>query len=326
MTEKITTQKEESIALLEGKARDLLNASKSAATKRAYTSDWKTFTRWAIEQERAFLPASGATVVLYLTYLSEELGRAPSTISRAITAINQAHKAMGFDAPGKQMVVVELFKGIKRTKGTAQKQAKPILLADLKKIVRACGPSFLGRRDAALILVGWAGALRRSELVALNVEDVDFVSEGMTIKIKRSKTDQEGESFLIGVPYGKKEDMCPVLALLKWIGLCQITTGPIFFAVGTPGKEKFYTNVDDKRHLSGRSVNIIIKRRLKNAGISQRDYSGHSLRAGFITSAASKGIPEHVIQVHTRHRSTKVLRGYIRQGNIFEENPLSILV
>jgi integrase len=325
MTEDIQTKVDNTIDLLDRKARELLDASKSESTKRAYTSDWKSFLRWALEQELVCLPAETETIVLYCTHLVE-LGRKPSTITRSLTAISQAHKSMGMDSPTLSPVVGELLKGIRRTHGAEQKKARPLLLAELKKVVARCGPSFLGRRDAALILVGWAGALRRSELVALNLDDIEFVKQGMTIKIKRSKTDQEGEGFLIGVPFAQKEDICPVLALQKWIKLANIQDGPVFYSIGPTGKGRFHADVENKRHLSGKSVNLIIKRRVRHAEISPTDYSGHSLRAGFITSAAEKETPEHLIQSHTRHQSTRVLRGYIRQGDVFNNNPLSILL
>jgi integrase len=200
------------------------------------------------------------------------------------------------------------------------------VLADLRRLVDAMRPTFLGRRDQALLLVGWAGALRRSEIVALDFEHVDFVEEGMVITIASSKTDQEGEGYKLGIPYAQDGRYCPVKKLEHWINLARIESGPLFFAVGTPGKNKFTTQVDDRRRLSDRMVNVIIKRRAKSAQVSSVGLSGHSLRAGFITTAASKEAPEHMIQLHTRHRSTASLREYIRDGNLFANNPLSALL
>lgn len=309
---------------LEQKAIELINSSKSDSTKKAYESDWKLFSLWARAQAKDFLPATPETIVLYCTHL-HELGRLPSTISRALTAISQAHKIMDFESPTRSTIVGELLKGIKRTNMTPKRQAKPLLLAELKKIVDL-RPSYLGLRDKALILIGWAGALRRSELVALNVDDISFVAEGMTVLIKRSKTDQEGDGYIIGIPFAQNESICPVLALQKWIDLSKISKGALFFGVGVSGKGRFHIDMVHPKRLSGRSVNLIIKRRLIQAELSARGYSGHSLRAGFITSAAERETPENLIQIHTRHRSTKILRGYIRRGGVFKNNPLSVLL
>lgn len=309
---------------LNNKARDFLSSSKSDATKRAYRSDWKNFVTWAVGHELESLPALSSTIALYITWLADS-NRAPSSIARALTSISQAHKAARLDTPTRSLEVVEVFKGIRRKVGTAQKRAKPLVLKELKKVVDSLRPTFLGRRDRALLLLGWAGALRRSELVFLDRENIDFVEEGMIVNIVRSKTDQEGQGFKLGIPFAKDEKYCPVKKLEHWIELAQITAGPLFFSVGTPGK-KFHAKVIEKNRLSAKYVNSIIKKRVKQAGYSPAGYSGHSLRAGFITSAAKMKAPEHVIQVHTRHRSTKTLRGYIRDGSLFDSNPLAVML
>lgn len=306
-------------------ARDFLNSSKSDATKQAYRSDWKSFSSWAESRSLDPLPAKPATVALYITWLAAKKGRKPSTISRVLTSISQAHKAANLDTPTRSLEVVEVFKGIRRKKGTAQKRAKPLVLSELKKAVDSTRPTFLGRRDRALLLLGWAAALRRSELVALDRENIEFVEEGMIVQIVRSKTDQEGQGYKIGIPFAKNEKYCPVKILMSWIELAAIKAGPLFFSVGTPGK-KFHTDVDEPRRLSAKWVNAIIKKRVEQAGLSPVGYSGHSLRAGFVTSAAKMEAPEHVIQIHTRHRSTKSLRGYIREGSLFASNPLSVML
>jgi integrase len=301
-----------------------LDASKAPATKRAYRSDYNTFTTWAEAKGLDSLPASGSTVANYITYMADE-GRAPSTISRALTSISQAHKTLDMVSPTQSPEVANVYKGIRRTKGTAQRRAKPLVIAELKRLCDSMRPSFLGRRDKALILIGWAGALRRSELVALDLDDVDFVDEGMTISIASSKTDQEGAGYKLGIPFASDKQYCPVLKLKHWLDLAVIVRGPLFIALGTPGK-KFHAEISEPRRLAASAVNTIIKRRLKQAGMNAAGYSGHSLRAGFITTAAAQSTPEYLIQAHTRHRSAKVLRGYMRDGSLFSSNPLSILL
>jgi len=313
------------LSTLDERSKDFQKRLRSEATKEAYSSDWKAFTDWASGLDLDFLPARPSTVRRYITHLAHDRGRAASTISRALTSIRQAHQTLELTNPTISPEVVETWKGIKRELGTAQKRAKPLLLADLRKVIDGTRPTFLGRRDAALLLVGWAAALRRSEIIALDFEHVEFVPEGMIITIPKSKTDQEGEGYRLGIPLAREERFCPTKRLEKWITLARIESGPLFFAIGTPGK-KWIAKIDERRRIAPRLVNAIIKRRLERAGFTARGYSGHSLRAGFVTSAATQEMPEYLIQIHTRHRTTKVLREYIRQGNLFTLNPLSTLL
>lgn len=322
--EKISKDKNRDLPDLAKKAVEYLESSKSEATKSAYRSDWIRFVDWAEQRDLDFLPSNASTVAMYITWLAES-GLAVSTISRALTSISQAHKAAKIDTPTRALEVVEVFKGIRRKIGTAQRHAKPLLLSELKKVLDSLRPTFLGRRDAALLMLGWAGALRRSEICLVDFEDLDFVDEGMILTIIRSKTDQEAEGYKIGIPFGRDEKYCPVKRVQHWIALAKIEKGPVFFSVGTAGK-KFHTDVSNPKRISARYVNSIIKKRVQQAGFSPLGYSGHSLRAGFVTSAAKMETPEHLIQIHTRHRSTKVLRGYIRLGSLFAENPMSTML
>ena len=316
----ITTE----LAELTARAGEYLDKSKSDATKRAYTSDWRIFTTWTAKHRRRTLPATAETVALFITDLADS-GRAASTISRVLTSISQAHKIAGHASPTRSPEVTEVYKGIRREKGTAQKRAKPLVLPDLKKVLSSIRPSFLGRRDTALLIVGWAGALRRSEIVALDREDIDFVDQGMILTIRKSKTDQEKAGYKLGIPFAREDTYCPVKKLAHWLELARITAGPIFYSIVTTGK-KFHAEIDDPKRLSAKFVNAIIKKRIQQAGINPAGYSGHSLRAGFITTAAKMQVPEHMIQLHTRHRSSKVLRAYIREGNLFESNPMGALL
>lgn len=312
------------VEILAESAREFVDSAKSKATKTAYRSDWASFVAWCDDNHFVHLPASPTTVALYITWMAKQR-RAASTISRALTSISQAHKYARFDTPTRSLEVVEVNKGIRRTLGTAQRRARPLVLADLKKTINATRPTMLGRRDRALLLVGWAAAMRRSEIVALDLDHIDFVAEGMIVNITRSKTDQEGEGYKIGIPFAQDDKCCPVKILKHWIDLAEITEGPLFFMLGISGR-KFHTNVIGPKRLSAKYVNNIIKKRVSQAGINPAGYSGHSLRAGFVTSAASNETPEHLIQLHTRHRSTKTLRGYIREGGLFTSNPLSIML
>lgn len=299
--------------------------SKAESTCQAYRRDLKKFTEWCEQNTRSPLPASPDTVALYIAYLADTLHRAPSTISRVMTSISQAHKLAGHRTPTNAPDVTTVWQGIRRVHGTSQKRAKALTTEDLKKVIASIIPSFLGKRDRALLLIGWAAAMRRSEIVALDVGDVEFVDEGMIITIRKSKTDQTGEGFKIGIPRAKDVKCCPVDALRRWLDLARHKSGPLFFSVGTPGNH-WHVQVDEPKRLVPKTVNLILSRRMKQAGLSCSGFSGHSLRAGFITSAAKNGTPENLIQLHTRHRSSRVLRGYIRDGSLFENNPLFLLL
>lgn len=255
-----------------------------------------------------------------------DLGRAVSTISRTITSIRQAHKMSSMETPTTSMEVSETWKGIKRSLGVAQKQAKALSFVDLKKTIDNTRPTFIGRRDATLMLVAWAGALRRSEIVNLDREDIEFVEEGMILTIRQSKSDQEKQGYRIGIPFAEKSDekYCPTIRLSNWIKLAGIISGPIFFKIGMQGR-KFLCTIKNPKRLTPRMVNHILTRRLERSGISSTGYSAHSFRAGFCTTAAAKNVPEHVIQLHTRHLSAKMLRKYIREGSLFSANPLSVI-
>lgn len=310
-----------------------LQASKSQNTRDAYRRDWAKFTRWADSHHLDTMPASPATVVLFISWMAEN-GQKVTSISRMLTTISQAHLAFGEQPPNNHPKVLEVLRGIRREHGAPLKKAKPLLLLDLRRVLSRIAPSFLGKRDRALLLTGWAAALRRSEIVALNVEDIDFVEQGSVVTIRRSKTDQFGEGYKIGIPLAKDKDVCPTAALKDWIDTAGLQEGILFPSLGTPGKlfgqldllrAGDHENLELTTRLTARTVNIILSRRLKRAGIPTDGYSGHSLRSGYITTAARKKIPEAAIQQHTRHRSVKVLRGYIER-ELFENNPLSMLI
>jgi site-specific recombinase XerD len=321
-------QIEKKVEDLELIQKTFLKSSKSENTKKAYRSDWNLFCKWCNSVKISSIPATPHTISLYISYMADQK-KSVSTISRTLTSISQAHEILSFASPTTHPEVVETFKGIRRKLVKIQKKSKALIFSDLKKVISNIEPSFIGKRDKALIFVGWTGALRRSEIVRLNFEDVEFVPEGMIVTIRKSKTDQESIGYKIGIPNASllNKEMCPVSAMKNWLEISDINTGAIFYTLGpTATSNKFFVAVDKKVTLSEKSVTKILKKRIKNAGLSEKNYSSHSLRSGFITSMAKCRIPEYEIQLHTRHRSSKALRGYIREGNLFCSNPLSILL
>jgi len=237
----------------------------------------------------------------------------PSTISRRLVSIAQAHKAAGHTSPTTDERVRLVNAGIRRVHGVAPRQVRPVVTEDLRRMVETCREDPAGTRDRALLLIGFAGALRRSELVALDAADIEETRDGLVITVQRSKTDQEGAGRKIGVPYGSNPSTCPVRAWRSWVEEANITEGPSFRGIDRHG------NVAASR-LSDRGVALIVKRRAEQAGIKPDTVSGHSLRAGLATAAAAAGVSERAIAATTGHKSMTVLRGYIRDGNLFNEN------
>ena len=257
------------------------------------------------------LPALPETVALYLTTLAE--WHKASTLTRRISAISQAHQAAGFDSPTQAPVVRQLMKGIRRTLGTAQTGKSPVKVEHLRTIIAGLDPDrALDVRDRALILVGFAGAFRRSELVGLDIEDLEFNENGLVVHLRRSKTDPEGQGRKVGIPYGSTPATCPVRAVEAWMAVLQTDEGPLFRAVDRHGRIH-------KTRLTPQSVALVVKKLIAKAGIPG-DYAGHSLRAGLATAAAAAGVPERAIMAQTGHRSLATLRKYIREGSLFLEN------
>jgi len=293
------------------KAQELLRQSLASNTRRAYASDWRDFSSWCQTHHRVPLPALPETVSLYLTALSE--ARKVSTLTRRISAISQAHQVAGFDSPTQAPLVRQLMKGIRRALGTSQIGKSPVTVEHLRAITAAFDPErVLDTRDRTLLLVGFAGAFRRSELVGLNIEDLEFNDNGLVVHLRRSKTDPEGQGRRVGIPYGSTLATCPVRALKTWLEILQVAEGPLFRAVNRHGRIH-------KTRLTAQSVALVVKRLTTQAGIPG-DYAGHSLRAGLATAAAAAGVPERAIMAQTGHRSLATLRRYIREGSLFLEN------
>jgi integrase len=280
-------------------------------SRRAYLSDLREF-----EKAGFSVPAPPETVAQYLAASACSLTVA--TLVRRLASLSKAHDARGLPNPTRSPLVRATMRGIKRTCGCAQRQAKPLCRDDLLQVLDATGDNPKDIRDRALLLVGFAGALRRSELVGLNVEDIEHLRQGVILHLRRSKTDQEAEGQKIGIPYGRGR-WCPVTALNDWLQASAISKGAIFRPLDRAGR------VGDAR-LSGDAVSLIIRERVEAAGLDPSGYSGHSLRAGLATSAAQAGVPAWKIKAQTRHVSDAMLGRYIRQGELFKENALEGLL
>jgi site-specific recombinase XerD len=283
-----------------------LKNSKSANTLRAYESDYKDFSTFCAKNNFSFLPADPKIISLYLTHLSKTSKF--STLKRRIASISVIHKLKGYYIDTKHPIIRENLLGIKRTKGSNQKAKKPILINDLKLIIDVINTLKIRKirqvRDKALILVGFAGGFRRSELVALENDDVEFVREGVKIFVKRSKTDQSGEGMTKAIPSFDKTSYCPVLHLQDWMAKGKSTNNKIF-------------------PISDKSVALIIKKYANLAGLDGDLYSGHSLRSGFATSTAESGAEERNIMAMTGHKTTQMVRRYIHEANLFKNNALN---
>lgn len=309
--QQVTTQprREAADVALVSKAQDYLRQSLAANTVRAYAADWRDFTSWCTVSGRVPLPALPETVSLYFSRLADHAKT--STLTRRISAISQAHQAAGYESPTQSALVRQVMKGIRRAKGTAQMGKAPVKVEHLRAIMSALDPEKpLDVRDRALILVGFAGAFRRSELVGLDIEDLEFNDEGLVIHLRRSKTDQRGEGRKVGIPYGSTPATCPVRALQAWLDKLKAEKGPLFRTIDRHG------HIFNTR-LTPQSVALVVKR--LTAGI-QGDFSGHSLRAGLATAAAAAGVSERAIMAQTGHKSLATLRKYIREGSLFLEN------
>jgi site-specific recombinase XerD len=293
------------------KALEFARHSKAESTLRGYRSDWSDFCSWCETRNLSPLPATPNAVA---SYIAECAGRLKvGSVQRRLNAITEAHKAMSLESPTHSGIVVATMKGIRRTKGTAPAQKTPVLIDDIRAMVECSDDGLIGSRDRAIVLLGFAGAFRRSELVGLDVEDCVFSRDGLTVTLRRSKTDQEGAGRKIGIPYGANPDTCPVRNLQAWIEESHVSSGPVFRSINR------HVRVQPER-LSGIDVARIVKKLAQRAGLDATKYAGHSLRAGHATTAAIGGASERSIMNQTGHRSVQMVRRYIRDGSLFREN------
>jgi site-specific recombinase XerD len=315
----------EALEALEKRAEHFAGASLSRATKRAYESDWRQYHEWCAGADLEELPATPETICVYLSAMADD-NAAVSTIVRRLTSIAAIHRAAGHDSPTTADKVKRVLKGIKRECGAPPEQSKALSWAELGELVKHCDSLMIGLRDRALLALGWASALRRSELVALDIGDLEFAPEGLIITVRRSKTDQEGRGYRIGIP-SSAVGLCPVEAVRTWIqrrSEKDLPPGdPLFVKLGIAAAGKWWH--PPRGRLSDRMVSAIVKRYAAYAGMRADLYSAHSLRRGLATEAGARGVPERVISRHTRHRSIAVLRSYIEEGTIWSENPLSAI-
>jgi len=283
-----------------------LKNSKSKNTLRAYQSDYNDFSLFCSKNGFQAMPTQPKILALYITHLASYSKY--STLKRRLASISIIHKTKGHYIDTKHPIIVENLMGIKRTNGSNQKGKKPLLINDLKLLIQAIDDSreknIRKIRDKALVLIGFSGGFRRSELVDIEYEDIEFVEEGVKIFVKRSKTDQSGEGMTKAIPYFDNINFCPVKALNKWIVEAELKDGKIF-------------NISDK------NVALIIKKYANYAGLDAHRYAGHSLRSGFATSTAESGAEERNIMAMTGHKSTEMVRRYIKEANLFKNNALN---
>lgn len=291
---------------------DYVERSRAPATRRAHKSDWSGFLRWCTAEGRQPLPASPETVAEYLA--AHGASHKPATLRRWLATISVAHDAAGLPTPTKDVLVRSVLAGIRRTRGVAPNKKDPLIVSDLRRVLTALPTTTTGLRDRAVIGIGFAGSMRRSEVSGLDVTDVAFEAGGMTLTIRRSKTDQEALGREIGVPFGHDPDTCPVRALVTWLTAAEITSGPIFRGVGRYGTVS-------RRRLCDRSVADIVKGAVTRVGLDSRRFAGHSLRSGFATSAARAGLEPAEIALQTGHRDLRVLDGYIHHARVLDHSP-----
>lgn len=296
---------------LVGQAEDFLRQARAANTRRAYAADWRDFERWCHERQLAACPAAAPTLALYLTALAGT--HKVATLTRRLSAIADAHRTAGVASPTEEPAVRRLMAGIRRSRGTAATAKRPLLVPELQSLLAVLPDNRIGLRDRALLLLGFSGAFRRSELVALNGEDVLETGDGLVVTLRRSKVDQEASGRPVAIPRGREAATCPVQSLAAWRAAAGIVQGPLFLRVNRHGHIL-------PHRLSGAAVALVIKRRAVAAGYDPDPFAGHSLRAGLATAAALAGKSERAIMNQTGHKSTATLRRYIRDANLFRDN------
>lgn len=303
---------------IENRLAELYENAKAPSTIRAYATDIFRFRMYCSRVEAGWMPASPETVAEYIVHLFD-IGMAPSTIKRQLTAISQAHKSEGY-APPVNYYVRQIERSLHKKSEHITQKAKPITLGILTRIIESIPKNFIGLRDRALLLLGWAAALRRSELVAIQRSDITDHPKGIMLEIRHSKTDQLGLGRSIPVPFCVDSPLCPVKAISEWMTRASIKHGPVFRQIGPYARELIWTTSD--KALSARYVSSLIKSYVAKAGYDPTGYSGHSLRAGFVTAAAEARIPEFDIMKISGHVSPTVMRGYIREGTLFHDPAL----
>jgi integrase len=300
--------------------QDIMREAKSAATRRAYRSDWNQFRNWCEQHDESPLPASTATIVAYLAYMAQA-GRKVSTMSRALVSINLAHRSAGFEeSPVATTPVKEAMKGFRRKLGIIKTKKLALRRDDLRGMLGARDnrDHLLEVRNRALLLLGFSAGFRRSELVGLQVQDLEFSEHGLIVTLRRSKTDQQGKGRRLDFFRGGA--LCPVRALKAWIKTAEITSGPLFRAVS------WRSGRIGERGISGSQLAKILKRYIGEIGKDARLYSGHSLRRGMITGLAKAGCNELQIMARSGHRSSAMVSEYVEEAGLFHGDNVTALL
>lgn len=292
-------------------ARDLATKSVAASTRAAYERDMRAFADWCSPRLLSALPAEPATVHRYLASVSDDL--AVSTIRRRLTSIAVVHKAAGYPDPTKDEHIIRTWRGIRREHGVAPRKVRAIRAAVLRQLVEPLTDWPADVRDRAILTIGMAGALRRSEIVAIDVEHMTVDEDGLRMRIPRSKRDQEGEGALVGMTNGTRWETCPATSWETWLEVSEIRSGPAFRAIDRHG------NLSPRR-LTDRQIARIVQRRAEAVGLPAEEFAGHSLRAGFATEAVARGRSELVVMRHGRWRSGQAMRGYVQEGGLWKDN------
>lgn len=300
-------------------ATEFLKAARAPSTHASYASDWRQFSEWIEGHGLDPIPADPRMVALWISHMARALKRKPSSIRRMLTAIGTIHRRAGHPNPCEQEVVREEMRGIANTLGVRPKRAAPLLIPHLEAIIAGMGDGLRAARDRAIVLVGWSGAMRRSEIAGLRAEDLTFLDKGVSVLIRRSKTDQEGKGENVALFYATRTALCPVHALQEWMRAAAITEGPLFLRLSSHRDSQIIADP-----LSPEMVRYIVQTWTDRAGVQPEQigavFSAHSLRAGFITEAARNGKAEWTIAKQSRHKSADVLRTYIRTADAFEGN------
>lgn len=293
------------------KAQAYADAALADATKRAYGRDWRAFSAWCAEHGLTGLPAAPGTVALYLADAADRLRAA--TIDRRLAAISHAHAVAGLPSPRQSPAVARVRRGIRVTHGTAPARKAAVRIGDLRRMLEALPCDARGRRDRALLLLGFAGGFRRSELAAVEIADLAFSRDGMLVRVRRGKTDAEGGGRTVPIRFGREPATCPVTAVIGWLYHSGIRHGPLFRGVGNDGTIA-------ARALSDRSVALVVKRAALGAGLDPRRYAGHSLRRGLATAATEHGAPPRVAMRQMGHRDGRAFAGYVEEAGGFVDD------
>ena len=298
-------------------AKEYMQSAHSPNTKRAYKADWQHIETWAREQGVTKLPFGPGFVCAYIAHLAQS-GYKVATIRRRLTTIGKVHTLMGHENPIADPKVKTVFSGIRKQHGAKQTRKTPLTSDLIKQWIDTLDDSLKSNRDKALVLVGYAGALRRSEIAAIQFEDLRFEPEGVVIFIPQSKTDTDKSGDLVAIPYGSNS-YCPVRSLQAWIKAARIKDGFVFRGFWK-GNQKIR-----KTGITGKAVSIIVKQLCEDIGLDPSECGGHSLRAGLATEAKRKGAPDQHVMQHGRWKSRSSFDRYVREGNLFRHNPAKLL-